>query len=458
MSAYGKIADALESDWASIARPEQMPPPGDWLIWLILAGRGWGKSFTGAQWARGIAEAGKVKHIALVGATAADVRDVMVEGPSGILSICPNSNRPLYEPSKRRVVWPNGVIATMFSSEEPERLRGPQHGASWCDELAAWRNLSETWDQLQFGLRIGKRPRVVITTTPKPQKLLKALTKRAAESSDVVITKGSTFDNAANLAESFLADIHRQFGGTRLGRQELDAEILDDTPGALWSRDLLDQTRRDPVNPMTMRRVVVAIDPAVSTSEGADETGIVVVGLGHDDHFYVLADLSGKYAPIEWARRAVGALKDNLGDRIIAESNQGGSMVEATIRQVDKNAPVRLVHASKGKVARAEPVSALWEQHRAHLCGTFPELEDQLCSYAAGGPSPDRLDAMVWGITALMSGGMAVLHWDGIPNSGTSPSRSSLATVPGSAAIPVRRPSPAWAERVTANPWERGNY
>jgi phage terminase large subunit-like protein len=178
MSAYAKIADALETDWASIARPEQLAPSGEWLLWLILAGRGWGKSRTGAEWVRGIAEAGRVKHVALIGATAADVRDVMLEGPSGILSVCPNSHRPLYEPSKRRVVWPNGVQATAFSSEEPERLRGPQHGAAWCDELAAWRNLDETWNQLQFGLRIGKRPRTVITTTPKPQKLLKALVKR----------------------------------------------------------------------------------------------------------------------------------------------------------------------------------------------------------------------------------------------------------------------------------------
>jgi phage terminase large subunit-like protein len=417
LSAYAKIADALESDWASIARPEQMPPSGDWLIWLILAGRGWGKSFTGAQWVRGIAEPGKIKHIALVGATASDCRDVMVEGPSGILSICPNSNRPLYEPSKRRVVWPNGVQATMFSSEEPERLRGPQHGAAWCDELAAWRNLQETWDQLQFGLRIGKRPRQVITTTPKPQKLLKALIKRSVEGGDVVITRGRTSDNSANLAESFLADINRQFGGTRLGRQELDAEILDDVPGALWSRDLIERTRRGPMNPMALKRVVVAIDPAASMSAESDETGIIVAGIGEDDNFYVLADLSGRFAPIDWARRAVTALKTNFADRIVAESNQGGEMVQAVLRQVDNNAPVRLVHASKGKIARAEPVSALWEQHRAHLCGTFPELEDQMATYEAGGPSPDRLDALVWALTALMSGGGATAHFGGIPNS-----------------------------------------
>jgi predicted phage terminase large subunit-like protein len=412
MSAYAKIADRIESDWAAIARPEQLPPPGDWLIWLILAGRGWGKSFTGAQWVRGIAEAGQVRHIALVGATAADVRDVMVEGPSGILSICPNSNRPLYEPSKRRVVWPNGVVATMFSSEEPERLRGPQHGAAWCDELAAWRNLSETWDQLQFGLRIGKRPRQVITTTPKPVKLLKALVKRAAEGGDVIITKGKTSDNAANLAKSFLADIHRQFGGTRLGRQELDAEILDDVPGALWNRDLIERTRCGPVSPWSLKRIVVAVDPAVSIGADANESGIIVAGVNDNGEFFVIADLSGKYQPHEWATRAVGALRQYGADRVVAESNQGGSMVEATLRAVDKNVPVRSVHASRGKVTRAEPIAALFEQGRAHLAGAYPELEDQLATFEAGSPgSPDRLDAMVWALTALMSGGGAVAHF-----------------------------------------------
>jgi phage terminase large subunit-like protein len=335
VSAFANIADALESDWESFARPEQRPPSGDWLIWLILSGRGWGKSRTGAEWVRGLAESGGVSHIALVGATAADVRDVMVEGPSGIMSICPNSNRPVYEPSKRRLVWPNGVQASMFSSEEPERLRGPQHGASWCDELCAWRNLQQTWDQLQFGLRVGRRPRTVVTTTPKPQKLLKALVKRAAERGDVHITRGSTFDNAENLAPSFLEDINRQFGGTRLGRQELSAEILDDTPGALWSRDLLERTRCGPIVPLLLKRVVVAIDPAISIGADSNESGIIVAGLDENDHVYVLADLSGKFQPHEWGRRAIDATKTWFADRVIAEANQGGAMVEHVIRAID---------------------------------------------------------------------------------------------------------------------------
>jgi phage terminase large subunit-like protein len=412
VSAYSKIADALESDWASIARREQLPPPGDWLIWLILAGRGWGKSFTGAQWVRSVAESGKVRHIALVGATASDCRDVMVEGPSGVLSICPNSNRPLYEPSKRRVVWPNGVIATMFSSEEPERLRGPQHGAAWCDELAAWRNLLETWDQLQFGLRIGKRPRVVITTTPKPVKLLKALVKRAAEGADVIITKGKTSDNAANLAESFLADIHRQFGGTRLGRQELDAEILEDVEGALWSRAMIEARRLAAGTPVDCERVVVAIDPAVSVGENSDETGLIVVGMGFDKRGYVLEDLSGKYAPIEWARAAVWAYRRHMADRIVVETNQGGDMVESTLRMVDRSIPIRRVVAKRGKLVRSEPISALYEQGRVSHVGVFERLEDQLCSFAPGaGDSPDRLDALVYALTDLLARPRPVLHF-----------------------------------------------
>jgi phage terminase large subunit-like protein len=238
MSTFSSIADALEHDWASKARPEQLPPPGNWTTWLVLAGRGWGKTRCGAEWVRSLAEAGSVARIALVGPTASDCRDTLVEGSSGLLSIAPNSNRPVYEPSKRRLTWPNGVQAAMFSSEEPERLRGPQHGAAWLDELAAWRNLDETWNTLQFGLRIGKRPRQVITTTPKPVKLLKELLKRE----DVIVTRGKTLENAENLAPSFLTQIVNRYANTRTGRQELGGELLEDAEGALWSRDLLEQT------------------------------------------------------------------------------------------------------------------------------------------------------------------------------------------------------------------------
>jgi phage terminase large subunit-like protein len=280
MTVFANIADQLETDWHSLARPEQLPPPGDWTTWIVLAGRGWGKTRTGAEWVRSLAEAASVARIALVGPTAADVRDVMVEGSSGLLAIAPNSNRPIYEPSKRRLTWPNGVQAAMFSAEEPDRLRGPQHGACWCDELAAWGNLQATWDMAQFGLRIGKRPRQVITTTPKPLKLIKQLLKRE----DVTVTRGRTLDNAENLAPSFLSQIVSRYEGTRLGRQELNAELLEDVQGALWTRDLLEKTRRSKDGLPPMRRIVVAIDPAISVTESSDETGIIVAGLGRDEH------------------------------------------------------------------------------------------------------------------------------------------------------------------------------
>jgi phage terminase large subunit-like protein len=374
-SMFAHLADLLATDWQSIARPEQLPPPGGWSTWLILAGRGAGKTRAGAEWIRGLAESASVSRIALVAATTADARDTMVEGESGLRAIAPNSMRPLYEPSKRRVVWPNGVQATLFSSEEPERLRGPQHTAPWLDELAAWRNLQTTWDNLQFGLRLGKRPRQVITTTPKPIKLLKELLKRAGQ--DVVVTRGRTRDNAANLAPSFLSQIVSLYEGTRLGRQELDAEILEDTPGALWTRDVIEQGRRSKSDLPQMRRIVVAIDPAVSVSETSDLTGITVAGLGTDAHGYVLEDASGRLSPIEWARRAVGLYRKWNADRIVAESNQGGLMVQTTVRTVDPNVSFKAVHASRGKIVRAEPIAALAEQHRIHMVGAFPELEDQ---------------------------------------------------------------------------------
>lgn len=412
ISIFAGIADVLENDWHAIARPEQRPPPGDWSTWLILAGRGAGKTRTGAEWVRAIAEAASEARIALVGPTASDCRDTMVEGESGILSICPNSNRPTYEPSKRRLTWPNGVIATMFSSEEPERLRGPQHGAAWCDELGAWRNVNETWSMLQFGLRLGKRPRQVITTTPKPIKLLRELVARYGQ--DVVITRGSTYDNRANLAPSFFSQIVKVYEGTRLGRQELNAEILDDVQGALWNRDMIEVTREPAGSVFDLKRVVVAIDPAISVGEDSDETGIIVAGLDWDDHHaFVIEDLSGKYSPTEWAMKAVAAYRRHRADRIVAESNQGGEMVENTLRVVDSNVPIRMVHAKRGKLIRAEPVSALYEQRRVHHVGAFEALEDQLCTFAPGvSDSPDRLDALVYAISDLMvERPRAQLYW-----------------------------------------------
>nr|WP_305953020.1 phage terminase large subunit [Beijerinckia mobilis] len=669
------MADALERDWRAIARPEQLPPHGDWTVWLIKAGRGWGKTRTGAEWVRSMVEAG-ARRIALIGPTTADVRKTMIEGESGLLAISPEWNRPNYEPSNRQLTWPNGAIATTYSAEEPERLRGPQHDAAWCwiggtkvstpngdcsienirpgdlvltrsgpsrvvavkshldqigemtignailtgtaehpiylngewiradrakigdtacvinvsngtgssgidmvmivalitsvqisrfglklagciakcgsillglfqpdtrsttematnlttpsiisscsqragivsitfarcqfrprigrshqqsgyavqhvihklcgvaeqcthyvrnvwrelwncggatssldiasnaenvsklvpptsaasvvstwqpageqevfcltvegaheyfangilvhncDELAAWRNAQETWDQMLFGLRLGMDPRICVTTTPKPTKLVRNLLSRVGK--DVVLTGGSTFENRENLAPPFLNAIVGRYAGTRLGRQELEAELLEDTPGALWSLAMIEAARIEPRELPLMRRVVVAIDPAVTANEDSDETGIIVAGLGQDGHGYVLEDASGKMTPTEWARRAVSLYHRYRADRVIAEVNQGGALVENTLRVIDENVAFRAVHATKGKILRAEPVSALYEQGRVHHAGTFPELEDQMVTFAGGSAdSPDRLDACAYALTDLMVG------------------------------------------------------
>jgi len=404
-----QLADALENSWPAVARPNQLPPPGDWWqIWLLLAGRGFGKTRTLAEWVCDQAASGQASRIALVAATAADARDVLVEGESGILAVAPPWCRPIYEPSKRRLTWPNGVIATTFSAEEPDRLRGPQHDAAVCDELASWSH-PETWDMLQFGLRLGLKPRCLIATTPRPTKLLRELLAR--EGHDVVVTRGSSYDNKANLAPAFFAQIVKKYEGTRLGRQELNAELLEDTPGALWSQGLIDGTRISAAPELT--RIVVAIDPAATSGEDADETGVVVVGQDKDGQGYVLADCSGRYTPIEWARIAISAYRTHHADRIVAERNNGGDMVEATLRMVDQNVPVTTVWASRGKVTRAEPISALYEQGRMHHVGTFPQLEDQMTNFTsdfdreATGYSPDRLDAMVWAATELLVEPMA---------------------------------------------------
>ena len=392
-------AQAVLDDWRVWARPSQLPPAGDWRIWLLLAGRGFGKTRSGAEWVRAAAEIGAAERIALVAPTARDARLVMVEGESGLLKIAPDKQRPVFEPSKRQLTWPNGAIATLFSADEPDRLRGPQFDAAWCDELAAWR-YPAAWDMLMMGLRLGQNPRVVVTTTPKPVKLIRAL----LASPDCAVTRGGTRENAKNLAPGFLDAILRRYDGTRLGRQELDAELLEDMPGALWSRDAIERARVDEAP--VLRRVVVAIDPAASTGDEADETGIVVAALGQDSQGYVLDDLSGRFSPHDWASRALEAYRAHRADRIVAEVNNGGAMVEATLRVLDAGVSYKPVHASRGKLARAEPVAALYEQGRIHHVGAFPALEDQMCAFT-GGPlahlaSPDRVDALVWALSELM--------------------------------------------------------
>jgi phage terminase large subunit-like protein len=396
------LASALETGWEITARPNQLPPEGDWTIWLLLAGRGFGKTRVLSEMCNAWASLRRAKRIAIVAATASDCRDVVVEGESGILATAPPWCRPVYQATRRRLEWPNGALAYTYSAEEPERLRGPQHDAAICDELGSWRDPS-TWDMLQFGLRLGRRPRVVVATTPRPTKLVKLLLAR--EGHDVVVTRGTTFENRANLAPGFFDQIVSRYEGTRLGRQELLAEVLMDIPGALWNLDSIDAARRERAPDLT--RVVVAIDPAVSTSEGSDETGIIVAGKDERGHGYVLEDLSGRHQPATWARTAIEAYRRHCADRIVAEVNNGGDMVENTLHTIDPNVPYTAVHASRGKITRAEPVAALYEQNKVHHVGGFPLLEDQMTSFTADIDrtklgSPDRVDALVWALTELV--------------------------------------------------------
>lgn len=397
-------------DWARQARPEQRPPEGNWQKWLYLGGRGAGKSRSGAEWIRAQVEAGK-KHIALVGATASDARDVMVLGPAGLLAISPPNNRPQPILTRRRLAWPNGAVATIFSADEPDRLRGPQHEVAWCDECAAWRYPREAFEMLMLGMRLGDNPQVAVTTTPRPVDILIGTGQNGRmlglmNDPGCVVTRGSSYLNRANLAPTFFSSIITQYEGTRLGRQELEAEIIEDL-GGLWSRATLEASRIRRLED-DLVRVVVAIDPAVTSGEESDETGIIVAGKDNKGHGYVLADRSGRYAPLEWARRAIELYHEHGADRIVAEVNNGGEMVENTIRMVDLDVPYTAVRATRGKVKRAEPVAALYEQHRVHHLGSFPVLEDQLCAFTTdfrsetAGWSPDRADAMIWALTELL--------------------------------------------------------
>jgi phage terminase large subunit-like protein len=390
----------LEYHWPFWARPEQLPPPGDWATWLILAGRGFGKTRTGAEWVRAEVESGRRARLALVAETAADARDVMVEGESGLLAVSPPWFRPRYEPSKRRVTWPNGAIATTYSAEDPDQLRGPQHDGAWCDEPGKWKYPVDTWDNLQFGLRLGANPQTVATTTPRRTPLIRALLADAT----VHITRGTTYDNRPNLPAKFFRSIIRKYEGTTLGRQELHAEVLEDVPGALWTRAALEQHRV--AQAPALQRIVVGVDPAITSTEDSDETGIIVAGVGDDEQGYVLSDKSLRDTPQKWAEAVRGAYHLWRADRVIAEANQGGEMVRHTLRTVDAGLPVTLVHATRGKYTRAEPISALYEQGRVHHVGTLAVLEDQLCTWVPGDAdspdSPDRLDALVWALSSLM--------------------------------------------------------
>lgn len=395
-----RAALTARNDWLATARPDQVAPAGDWLTWVILAGRGWGKTRTGAEDAAWAALANPGWRIAVVAPTWSDARDTCVEGDSGLINCLPRECVQTWNRSLGELILTNGSRFKLFSADEPERLRGPQHHRAWADELAAWR-YPEAWDQLMFGLRLGQRPQAVVTTTPKPTVLVKSLV--AAKTSHV--TRGSTFDNAANLAPSALQMLREKYEGTRLGRQELNAEILGDLPGALWSMGSLDayRLREEP----ELTRVVVAVDPAVTATEASDYNGIIVAGLTNDQRGVVLADESLQGSPSEWARRAVSLYRSRQADAIVVEVNQGGDMVAHTLRTIDPTVNIIEVRATRGKHVRAEPIAALYEQGRIAHVGGFPELETQLTQMTVNGyegaGSPDRADALVWAMTALFS-------------------------------------------------------
>jgi phage terminase large subunit-like protein len=398
--------DALDHDFPLYAHEHQRPPDGDWTTWLMIGGRGAGKTLAGAQWIRGLAAAvpPRARRIALVGETEHDVREVMIEGVSGLLAAHDPGKRPNWISSRRRVEWDNGAVAYAFSAEDPESLRGPQFDAAWCDELAKWRHAEATFDMLQFGLRLGERPRQVITTTPRPIPLLKRLMQERA---GTVVTHAPTQANAHFLAPAFLDGVLARYAGTRLGRQEIDGEIVDDRPDALWSRALIERRRVAQAPPL--QRIVVAVDPPASSTKGADACGLVAAGRAEDGCCYVLADETvAGLSPAGWAAKAIALWRRLSADALVVEVNQGGDMVRAVIAQVDANVPVNAVHARRGKYLRAEPVAHLYEQGRVKHVGAFADLEDEMCDFGldalSSGRSPDRLDALVWAIASLSFG------------------------------------------------------
>lgn len=418
LSALGpKKTEELQHTWSFWARDEQLEPEGDWNTWFVNAGRGFGKTRAGVEWVRDLVKKGH-KRIAAVAATNSDIERVMVKGESGFLNTCwkgDKTNRggkmgfPEWSPTKRTLTWENGATVQFFSAEEPERLRGPQFEAAWCDELAAWNKDEDTWDMLQFCLRLGKHPRVMVTTTPKPTKLVRRILKH----DKTFVTSGSTFDNAANLADTYLKAVRDQYEGTRLGRQELYAEVLEEAEGALWTTEMLEKAEVSHKDVPNLNRIVVAIDPAVTANKESDMTGIVVAGVDVNGVAYVLGDYTERLSPQAWAAKAISLYHKFKADRIVAEKNQGGDMVRTTLHGEDETVPVKLVHASRGKFARAEPISALYERglvkhvRNPEDGANLNELETQMRTWEPLGSigSPDRLDACVWALTDLSLNG-----------------------------------------------------
>jgi phage terminase large subunit-like protein len=406
----------FNNDFVTLAHRHQDPPlransGGPWTTWLMLGGRGAGKTRLGAEWIRALAlgsppyAAAPHGQIALVGETEHDVREVMIEGPSGLLRVSPHSERPQWTSTRRRLEWPNGAVAHAFSAEDPEQLRGPQFDAAWCDELAKWRHVEATFDMLQFGLRLGQYPRQLVTTTPRPI----ALIKRLVSDPRTAVTRAPTRANAAFLSPAFLDEVIGRYAGTRLGRQEIDGEIIEDRTDALWTRALIESSRVAQVPPLM--RIVIGLDPPGSARPGADGCGIVVAGIAEGGCIYVLEDSSVRgLSPAGWATKAVALYHRIKADALVAEVNMGGDMVRAVLRQVDADLPLRTVHATRGKWLRAEPVALMYQQGRVkHVDPPLAALEDEMCAFGfdglAAGASPDRLDALVWAVTELVRGG-----------------------------------------------------
>jgi phage terminase large subunit-like protein len=389
--------------WRFWARPSQLIPPGDWIYWLILAGRGAGKTRAGAEAVREWVK--RHDNVNLIGATADDAWDIMVLGESGVLACCRDDERPRVARGSARLTWPNGATSLVFSAEEPDRLRGKQHEKLWCDELAAWR-YPEAFEQALLGLRLGSRPQAIVTTTPRPTKLIKDL----LADRHAIVTRGATYDNALHLAPAFLERIAARYEGRAIGRQELYGEILEETPGALWTRDLIDRDRiHGDAAPGDYAEIVVGVDPPATAGERADECGIIVAAKTRRGHIYVLADLSSHGdSPSVWAGRVASAYRNYRANRVVAEVNNGGDMVAEVLRQCDPSLPVRAVRATRGKFLRAEPVAAAYERGLVHHVGAFAKLEDQLCALTAdfdarsAGFSPDRADALVWAVADLI--------------------------------------------------------
>jgi predicted phage terminase large subunit-like protein len=412
---YSALSDQervmIAKSWAFLARKNQLAPDewnSDKPYWVIVSGRGYGKTRTGAETTLDhIEELGSQARVALIASISSDARDVMIEGESGLLACAQRRGiECTYEPSKRRISFKNGAVATSFTAEEPNRLRGPQHTFAWCDELSSWKYDQETWDMMMFGLRLGPCPKVIITTTPKPRRLMRDL----LTSNKSVITRGSTYENRANLAPQFLKAIEERFEGTRLGRQEIYGDLLEDNPDALWQPAMIEATRihdimhiDDLSHKYNITRIVVAVDPAVTSGDNADETGVVVAAKCEDGTFLVLDDQTCKLSPDQWGRLVVDLYHKWNADRIIGEANQGGDLIESLLRNIDRSIPYRSVRATKGKRTRAEPISALYEQGKVRHVGCFDKLEDQMCMFTADNfdGSPDRVDALVWALTEL---------------------------------------------------------